>query len=192
VGVVVKHGQLARQVGMFIEHPPENSMASFNFTSPVLDKGTTFIFGSWICVANGLGNFNSHLANSREPDASSSTRSSNLDEFIDNLDELLLPDLALQIETMFIFNATSTRDAPDLVGSDSDRSEQTTKSKSLSDLEENLDLLLKLKDMGATACRGLPFSTSTRTPTKSTPPTVLHLQAGLEKHSETSEPLLIG
>jgi hypothetical protein len=50
VGVAVKHRQLVRQVRVFIEHPPEISMASFNFTSAVLDKGTTFIFGSWICV----------------------------------------------------------------------------------------------------------------------------------------------
>jgi hypothetical protein len=52
VGVAVKHRQLARQVGVFIEHPLENSMASLSFTSNVLDEGTTFIFGSWICIAN--------------------------------------------------------------------------------------------------------------------------------------------
>jgi hypothetical protein len=46
VGVAVKHRQLARQVGEFIEHPPKNLMASFNFTSAVLDESTTFIFGS--------------------------------------------------------------------------------------------------------------------------------------------------
>jgi hypothetical protein len=74
---------------------------------------TTFIFGSWICVANGLGGFNSHLI------ASTSTRSSDLNEFIDNLNELLLPDLVLQIEKMSIFDTTSTRDVPELVGSDS-------------------------------------------------------------------------
>jgi hypothetical protein len=60
VGVVIKHQQLARQVVVFIEHPLENSMASFNFTSTVLDEGTTFIFSSWICVANSLGGFSSH------------------------------------------------------------------------------------------------------------------------------------
>jgi hypothetical protein len=58
---------------------------------------------------------------------------------------------------MSVFDATSTRDAPDLVGTDSNRSEGTTQSKSLSDLEEDLDLLLKLKDMGATAWRGAPI-----------------------------------
>jgi hypothetical protein len=29
---------------VFIEHPPENSMAFFDFTSAELDEGTTFIF----------------------------------------------------------------------------------------------------------------------------------------------------
>jgi hypothetical protein len=103
-----------------------------------------------------LGGFNSHLANSREPEASSSTRSSDLGEFIDNLDEMLLPDLALQVEKKFVYDATSTRDASDLVRSDSNQSADTTQSKSSFDLED-LDLLLKLKDVGATACRGPPI-----------------------------------
>jgi hypothetical protein len=51
---------------VFIEHLPENSMASFDFIRAMLDEGTTFIFGSWICVANGSGGFNSYLVNSRE------------------------------------------------------------------------------------------------------------------------------
>jgi hypothetical protein len=46
VGVAIKHRQLVRQVGVFIEHLLENSMASLSFTSNVLDEGTTFIFGS--------------------------------------------------------------------------------------------------------------------------------------------------
>jgi hypothetical protein len=88
---------------VFIEHPPENSMASFNFTSIVLDDGITFIFGSWICVTNGLGGFNSHLANSNESEASSSTPNSDLDDFIDNLDDLLLPDLAQQVTLVCVW-----------------------------------------------------------------------------------------
>jgi hypothetical protein len=135
--VAIKHQQLARQVGVFIEHPSENSMASFNFTSAVLDEGTTLIFGSWIYIANGLGGFNSHLANSKEQETFSSTPSSDLDEFIDNLDDLLLPNLAQQIKKMSVFDATSTRDAPDLAGLESNRSEKTTRSKSLSDMEED-------------------------------------------------------
>jgi hypothetical protein len=44
--MAVKHRQLARQVGVFIEHPLENSMASLSFTSTMVDEGTTFVFGS--------------------------------------------------------------------------------------------------------------------------------------------------
>jgi hypothetical protein len=115
VGVVVKHRQLARQIGVFIEHPPKNSMASLS----VLNEGTTFIFSSWICVTNSLGGFNSHLADSRKPEASTPTRRSDLNKFINNLDELLFPDLARQIERMSVFDVISTRAAPELVKSDS-------------------------------------------------------------------------
>jgi hypothetical protein len=40
-----------------------------------------------------LGGFISHLVNSRKPEASAATRRSNLDYFIDDLNEMLLPDL---------------------------------------------------------------------------------------------------
>jgi hypothetical protein len=52
VDMAVKHRQPARQLGVFIEHPLENLMASLSFTSTVLDEGTIFFFGFWICVAN--------------------------------------------------------------------------------------------------------------------------------------------
>jgi hypothetical protein len=161
VGVVVKHRQLARQVGVFIEHLSENSMASFSFTSTVPDEGTTLDFSSWICIANSSGGFNSPLGDSRKPEAFAAIQRSNLNEFINNLDELLLPDLAKEIERMSVFDATSTRAALELVGSDSNRSEEATWFESLFDLEEDLDRLLKLEDEGATACRGPLFSTTT-------------------------------
>jgi hypothetical protein len=106
------------QVGAFNEHPPKNSMASFSFTITVLDKGTTLVFGSWICIANGSGGFNVHLANSRKPEPSTPNRCSNLDKFVNNLDELLLPDHTEEIERMSVFNATSTHAAPELLRSD--------------------------------------------------------------------------
>jgi hypothetical protein len=56
-GQAVKHGQLARQVGVRIEDPPANSMGSFKFTSAVLPKGTTLVFGSWVGIADGAGDF---------------------------------------------------------------------------------------------------------------------------------------
>jgi hypothetical protein len=79
---------------VFIEHPPVNSMASFNFTNAVLNEGTTLIFGSWVCIADGAGGFCRHLIDNMKPEASIAAQRSNLDEFIDNLDEMLLPDLA--------------------------------------------------------------------------------------------------
>jgi hypothetical protein len=93
---------------VFIEHPLENSMASLSFTSTMLNEATTFVFGSWICVANGLGGFNSHLVDSRKPEASAPTRSS-------DLNELLLRDPPRQIERTSIFDITSIHAAPGLI-----------------------------------------------------------------------------
>jgi hypothetical protein len=132
-------------------------MASLSFTSTVLDEGTTLIFGSWICVANSLGGFISHLVNSRKPYASAATRCSNLNYFIDDLDELLLPDLARQIERMFVFYATSIHAALGLLRSNSNRSKEAMQSKSLSDLEEDLNRLFKIRDKGGTVHRGPPI-----------------------------------
>jgi hypothetical protein len=47
---------------MFIEHPLEKSMAPFCFTSTMLNEGTTFVFDYSICIANGSGGFDGHLA----------------------------------------------------------------------------------------------------------------------------------
>jgi hypothetical protein len=122
VGFKVKHPQLVRQVGVFIEPPPANSMASFDFTINVLDEGTTFIFSSWICIANGSGGFNRHLADTGELEASATTQRSRLNKFVDNLDEMLLPDLAKEIEEESVFDAISTHATPGLLESDSIRS----------------------------------------------------------------------
>jgi hypothetical protein len=63
---------------------------------------------------NGLGGFICHLVDSRKPEASVATRRGNLDSFVDDLDELLLLDLPRQIESTPVFDATSTRVAPEL------------------------------------------------------------------------------
>jgi hypothetical protein len=118
-------------------------MASLSFTSTMLDEGTIFIFGSWICIPNSLGGFKSHLVDSRKPEASAATRRSNLDYF-DDLDELLHLDLTRSIERTSAFDATSTRAALGLPGSNSNRSEEASRSKSLPDLEEDLDRLFKI------------------------------------------------
>jgi hypothetical protein len=82
-------------------------MASFNFTSVVLDEGTTFTFDSWVYITDGSGGFNSHLGNPRELEVPTTTQHNHLDKFVDNLDEMLLPDLAGEIEEQSVFNATS-------------------------------------------------------------------------------------
>jgi hypothetical protein len=56
-GQPVKHRQLARQVGERVEDPPASSMASFKFIRSVPSQGTTFVFVSWVCIADGVGNF---------------------------------------------------------------------------------------------------------------------------------------
>jgi hypothetical protein len=45
----------------------------------VPDEGTTFTFGSWVCIANGSGGFNNNLANPKKPEASALTSSRDID-----------------------------------------------------------------------------------------------------------------
>jgi hypothetical protein len=75
--------------------------------------------------------------------ASAATPCSNLDSFIDDLDELLLPDLPRQIENTSIFDATPSHVTPGL-GLDSNQSEEASGSKSLPDSEEDLYRLFKI------------------------------------------------
>jgi hypothetical protein len=114
--------------------------------------------------------------NSTKPEASTPTRRSELDEFIDNLDELLLPDLVEEIEMMCVFYATSTHAALGLLLSDSNRCEEVTQSESLSDLEEDLVIFSRLDTREPLLVGGVPFLTTTRTPMKSSHRLVLHLQ----------------
>jgi hypothetical protein len=73
---------------VLIEDPPKNSMASFNFTSTVLGVGMTFTFGSWFCIANGHGGFNSHHAETRESMASAPACCRDIDDLADDLGEI--------------------------------------------------------------------------------------------------------
>jgi hypothetical protein len=56
-GQPVKHRQLARQVGGRLEDPSASSMVTFKFSRSVPSQGTTFIFGSSVYIADGVGNF---------------------------------------------------------------------------------------------------------------------------------------
>ena len=63
----------------------------------VFPQGATFIFGSWVCIANGSGGFDSHLTNPVEQETISS-ESCNLTAASDDHGDVLLPDLAKEIE----------------------------------------------------------------------------------------------
>ena len=78
-------------------------MASFNFGFPAIDAGTTFIFGSWVCIANGLGGFFSHLiipTNMRAPQQEQFGRTTSA--------EILLPGIAKEIENLSLSDSKPT------------------------------------------------------------------------------------
>jgi hypothetical protein len=83
-------------------------MASFNLTV-VLEEGAAFIFGSWVCIADGSGDFGSHLAKPREPEASTPTSSRDIDEHADNLGEIQISNLIGNHERESGFSSAPTR-----------------------------------------------------------------------------------
>ena len=101
-----KHRQLARQVGDSASLSA-SSMATFALSTTAPPQGVTFIFGSWVCVANGSGGFDSHLTNSPTPKSSMSEDSNKLARSHDR-GVMLLPDLAKEIEAKLEDNSNST------------------------------------------------------------------------------------
>ena len=84
-------------------------MATFNFDRVTLDAGTTFIFGSSVCIADGSGGFNSLLANPMSLGTSSPSSHNHFDEAVEDFDEFLLPELVVEIEKMSVSDVTSIR-----------------------------------------------------------------------------------
>jgi hypothetical protein len=168
--LTVKYRQLAHQIVLFIKDPLANSMATFNLTNAMLNEGTMFTFSSWVCVANGSSGLNNDLVNTKKPEASGGKFRSDLDDFVDNLDDMLLPDLVRELEHELRFNPISTCATPRLIRLDLTQSEdqraqlpfrlrstatiyqEAIRSESLSALEEDLDWLLKIGERDATAC----------------------------------------
>jgi len=83
-------------------------MATFAFSTMAFPQGTTSVFGSWVCVANGSGGFDSHLTNSIEPEAIT-LESRNAIAGSDDHGDMLLPDLAKEIEQKLDVNLSSTQ-----------------------------------------------------------------------------------
>jgi hypothetical protein len=109
-------------------------MAFFKFPSPMLPEGTTFVFGSWVCVANSAGGFRRHII---DDTIKLKTLAERLDNFVDNLDELPFFDSVRETE------AESVTTVP------------------FSALEKDLDSLLQAGGSDATACRGAKYHLAT-------------------------------
>jgi hypothetical protein len=170
-GQPVKHRQLARQIGERVEDPPASSMASFNFIRSVPSQGATSVFGSWVCIADGAGNFRQFLVD-MTPKTFAADPRSGLDKFIDELDNLPLHTSAAQIEMESAPSSTSSGVATTTPGLDLFQSrdlhgrsqlgpyksatdlQEANESGSLSMLEKDLDLLLQDGNPEATVCRG--------------------------------------
>jgi hypothetical protein len=149
-------------------------MASFTFNYAVPNQGTTFTFGSWVCVANGSGGFDSYLSNPRELEATLANKCSITSDHANITVEMLLPDLPKEIEEKLIFDASSIR-SPSSLRSESTQSkilltqptfglrntasvyEKSIRSAFSSLREEGLDHLHCIRNMDATAHREAPF-----------------------------------
>jgi hypothetical protein len=83
-------------------------MATFAFSTMAPPHGATFGFGSWVCVTNGSGGFDNHLAN---PPTLKATTSESSNKFAGSDDHgvMLLSDLAKEIEMKLEDNLSSTR-----------------------------------------------------------------------------------
>ena len=90
-----------------------SSMATFSFSTMAPPQGATFVFGSWVWVTNGLGCFDSHLANPATLEAILSESCNKL-AGSDDHGVMLPPDLAKEIELKLEGNSGSTRTQIDL------------------------------------------------------------------------------
>ena len=88
-------------------------MATVAFSTMAPPQGATFVFGSWVCVANGSGGFDSHLTNSPTL-KTTMLKSSNKLTGSDDHGVMLLPDLAKEIEKNLEDNSGFTRTQIDL------------------------------------------------------------------------------
>jgi hypothetical protein len=73
-----------------------------------IPQGATFVFGSWVCIANGSGDFDSHLANPIEPEVILSESCITIPDLTKKI-ELKLDDKLSSNRTQIDFNPSPTR-----------------------------------------------------------------------------------
>ena len=88
-------------------------MATFAFSTRAPPQGSTFVFGSWVCVASDSGGFDSHLTNSPTLKAATPESLSKL-AGSDDQGVMLLPDFAKEVEMKLEDNSGSTRTQIDI------------------------------------------------------------------------------
>jgi hypothetical protein len=134
-------------------------MATFKFSRSVPSQGTTFVFGSWVCIADGVGDFRRFLVDMK-PKTSAADLRSDLDKFVDDLDNLSTCASATKIEMesapgLDSFQSRDTHNRSQLgsckLATDL---QEANVSGSLSMLKKDLDFLLQDGRLEATACRG--------------------------------------
>jgi hypothetical protein len=98
-----------RQVGYLVVDPLANSMAlDIIKPSVTFQQGDTFVFGSWVCIADGAGSFLRYLASTSESKLKSSMLTqASMEEFIKNFGEISLSDLVKELELESEYNSTS-------------------------------------------------------------------------------------
>jgi hypothetical protein len=92
-------------------------MASFQFTRSVPSQGKTFVFGSWVCVADGTSSFRRFLADMK-PKTPAAGSQSDLDKFVDDLDDMSIHGSTTRIEEEFASGMTSSGAATTFLGLD--------------------------------------------------------------------------
>ena len=86
---MVKHRQLARQVGAFSKFTSKSSM---DLDSMILSMGSTFIFGSWICEADDNGNLQSRLLEDSNHHEDYSISATTTDQITRRFAQLMMSD----------------------------------------------------------------------------------------------------
>jgi hypothetical protein len=81
-----------------------------------------FVFGSWVCVTDGAGSFHRFLVDMK-PKTPTAGFHSDLDKFVDNLDDLSIHGSATRTEEEFAFGVTPSSAAATLLGLDPFQSE---------------------------------------------------------------------
>jgi hypothetical protein len=140
----------------------------------------TFVFGLWVCVADGAGSFCRFLIDMK-PKTPAAVSQSDLDKFVDDLDDLPIHGSTMRIEEESASNATSSGAATTFLGLDlfqskdsrsrsrlSLRDLEANTSEFLSILEKDLDSLLQKPEAtarrGASGCFGANSLMITSTP----------------------------